>query len=211
MFFPSSIVHSDQPHDITDFLVRTTTDLGCPLTPTNPDILIINQNHSIEQVRQISHFFGQKPILHSCQIVIIHQTDLFTAEAQNALLKTLEEPKANAYLFLITSRPSRLLITIRSRCHLVKLNSSPDSSTSQPSLPPSFSPPAQALEFSTQIQTKIAPADYLNQVLRLLPSQLATDQSPHLAARLQLTLTALDMIDRRLQPGAALDYFCLGY
>ena len=131
MFFPSSIVHSDQPHDITDFLVRTTTDLGCPLTPTNPDILIINQNHSIEQVRQISHFFGQKPILPSCQIVIIHQTDLFTAEAQNALLKTLEEPPEHAYFCLATTAPQKVPSTILSRCQQVRCEPLSDSDIAQ--------------------------------------------------------------------------------
>ena len=54
------------------------------------------------------------------KIFIIDEAELLEPVAQNALLKTLEEPPAQTYLFLVTSRPQRLLPTIMSRCHHVR-------------------------------------------------------------------------------------------
>jgi len=51
---------------------------------------------------------------------IIDEAELLQPEAQNAMLKTLEEPPANTWIFLITSLPNRLLATIHSRCQQVR-------------------------------------------------------------------------------------------
>lgn len=55
------------------------------------------------------------------QIFIIRDFDKVTVEGQNALLKTLEEPKPGVYLLLTTSRPGKVLPTILSRCREVRL------------------------------------------------------------------------------------------
>lgn len=54
------------------------------------------------------------------KVFIIDEAELLAWESQNALLKALEEPPARTYLILITTRPDRLLPTIRSRCHHVR-------------------------------------------------------------------------------------------
>ena len=54
------------------------------------------------------------------ECVIIEEADCMNQSAQNALLKTLEEPPEYAVFFLITQHPSVLLPTIRSRCTLVR-------------------------------------------------------------------------------------------
>ena len=56
------------------------------------------------------------------KVFIIDEAELLDLNAQNALLKTLEEPPVATYIFLITSRPQRLLPTIRSRCQLVRFS-----------------------------------------------------------------------------------------
>jgi hypothetical protein len=53
------------------------------------------------------------------KVFIIDEADLLRDEAQNAMLKTLEEPPAQTYFFLITSLPDHLLPTVRSRCQMV--------------------------------------------------------------------------------------------
>jgi len=53
------------------------------------------------------------------KVFVIDEAELLEAEAQNALLKTLEEPPAGTYLLLLTTRLDRLLPTIRSRCQQV--------------------------------------------------------------------------------------------
>ena len=57
---------------------------------------------------------------------IIDEADLMEAPAQNALLKTLEEPPPESYLVMITTSPQELLPTIRSRSQIVLLNALPD-------------------------------------------------------------------------------------
>ncbi|MGN6369454.1 MAG: ATP-binding protein [Phycisphaerae bacterium] len=57
---------------------------------------------------------------------LIDQADLMEAPAQNALLKTLEEPPLESYLVLITTSPQELLSTIRSRAQLVSFQELPD-------------------------------------------------------------------------------------
>ncbi len=57
---------------------------------------------------------------------LIDQADLMEAPAQNALLKTLEEPPLESYLILITTSPQELLSTIRSRAQLVSFQELPD-------------------------------------------------------------------------------------
>lgn len=56
-------------------------------------------------------------------IVILEDAAQLTAQAQNALLKLLEEPREGLYFILCTSSPMKLLQTVRSRCQLVALSS----------------------------------------------------------------------------------------
>ncbi len=69
----------------------------------------------LEQIRQLSKFLGHKPLEAKLGMVVIEIGDSLAEGASNALLKTLEEPK-NGLLILLSSRPERLLQTIRSRC-----------------------------------------------------------------------------------------------
>lgn len=55
------------------------------------------------------------------KVAIIHEADRMRKEAANAFLKTLEEPPAGTFLFLLTTRPYSILPTIRSRTIVVRL------------------------------------------------------------------------------------------
>ena len=55
------------------------------------------------------------------KIGVIHEADRMNEEAQNALLKTLEEPPPDTTLILCTANPASLLPTTRSRCQIVKV------------------------------------------------------------------------------------------
>jgi len=70
----------------------------------------------IEQIRQLGQWFSLTPQLGGAQVAIIEPADAVNFAANNALLKTLEEPSSNRYLLLVTSKPGRLPATIRSRC-----------------------------------------------------------------------------------------------
>ncbi len=84
----------------------------------HPDLLIVESQEksiSIEQIRQLINFFSLKPILASLKIAIIDEAEKLTVEAQNSLLKILEEPYFNDLIILITAYPQKLLPTIKSR------------------------------------------------------------------------------------------------
>ncbi len=65
------------------------------------------------------------------KVFIIDEAELLDQTGQNAMLKTLEEPPAETYFFLITSQPDRLLPTIRSRCQHVRFQRLDDESMRQ--------------------------------------------------------------------------------
>lgn len=89
-----------------------------PNLPTSPDNLYITGETSIgiDQVREIQHFLAKKPFQSEKNIVVILDAHLLTIPAQNAMLKTLEEPPGNSEIYLVTSQPDLLLPTILSRC-----------------------------------------------------------------------------------------------
>jgi DNA polymerase-3 subunit delta' len=76
---------------------------------------------SVEQIRDLTAELSLTSHIGGRKVVIIEQAERMTIEAANALLKSLEEPTAETYLFLIADRPGRLPATIRSRCQQLPL------------------------------------------------------------------------------------------
>lgn len=71
--------------------------------------------HTIDQIRQFKERIALKPHEAPCHFFLIDEAERMLPAAANALLKTLEEPTSEALFCLITSTPSSLLPTIRSR------------------------------------------------------------------------------------------------
>lgn len=89
----------------------------------HPDFKIISPEGNyikIAQIRQMQEDVYKKTILSKKKIFIIDKADYMTEEAQNSLLKTLEEPPEYIVIILILSNESLLLNTIKSRC--MKIN-----------------------------------------------------------------------------------------
>jgi len=70
----------------------------------------------IDQIRQAQERLTLTPSEGSKKILIVDGAETLNASAQNAFLKTLEEPPGDTLIILITSMPQSLLPTIRSRC-----------------------------------------------------------------------------------------------
>ena len=88
-------------------------------TNNNPDFKIIKPDGNsikIEQIREIQDKIAEKPIISNKKAYIIDDADKMTQEAQNCLLKTLEEPPEYAIIILIGSNETAFLSTIKSRC-----------------------------------------------------------------------------------------------
>lgn len=79
----------------------------------------------IEQIRALSDFLNIGAHRNGYRVVVIHPAEAMNPGAANALLKSLEEPSAYVAFLLVTHQPSRLLPTVRSRCHALALTLPP--------------------------------------------------------------------------------------
>lgn len=92
----------------------------------HPDVFYVKpmkkKSIGVDDIRsQIQESIQIKPYKYPYKIYIIDQADLLTEQAQNALLKTIEEPPPYAMLFLLSKNRNSFLPTIRSRCVLLQL------------------------------------------------------------------------------------------
>ena len=87
----------------------------------HPDIIMVTHEKpgtiTIDEIRdQVIHDVDIRPYYSPYKIYIIADADLMTPQAQNALLKTIEEPPEYAVIMLLTNNIGGLLPTIQSRC-----------------------------------------------------------------------------------------------
>jgi DNA polymerase-3 subunit delta' len=76
---------------------------------------------TVDQVRGLQRLFATTASLSPWRVVVIDSIDDLERSGANALLKNLEEPPANCLFLLVSHAPERLLPTIRSRCHQIRL------------------------------------------------------------------------------------------
>jgi DNA polymerase III subunit delta' len=87
-----------------------------PPEPNEP----VHKEISVDQVREVERAAALAPFEGRTRVVIIDPADAMSIGAQNAFLKTLEEPPPNTTFVLIATREDRLLETVRSRCRRVE-------------------------------------------------------------------------------------------
>jgi DNA polymerase III subunit delta' len=75
----------------------------------------------VDAVRDTCEQLGMTSLRGGHRVAIVATAQLMTHSAQNAFLKTLEEPSPRTLLVLITPRPSALLATLRSRCQRIEI------------------------------------------------------------------------------------------
>lgn len=102
------------------------------LSDNQPDIIRVTHEKpntiSVDDIRtQVNNDVGIKPYSSPYKIYIISEAEKMTPQAQNAILKTLEEPPAYAVMLLLTSNINALLPTIISRCVVLNMKPVPDS------------------------------------------------------------------------------------
>ncbi|MBM7614739.1 DNA polymerase III subunit delta' [Alkaliphilus hydrothermalis] len=87
-----------------------------------PEVNLIQEDGTIkiEKIRELQKDIQMKPYEGRKKIYIINHAENMTVQAQNALLKTLEEPPAYATIILLTVNGNSLLPTIISRCQILK-------------------------------------------------------------------------------------------
>ena len=97
------------------------------LAGNHPDIYLITDGETdtikIDQVRDILSQFALRPFMAQKKVFIIKNVEKLTADAANALLKTLEEPSASNLILLTTSVVDKVLPTVKSRCQAIHIPS----------------------------------------------------------------------------------------
>jgi DNA polymerase III subunit delta' len=97
---------------------------------THPDILTLSapdrtkkemrrKEIGIERARELKRFAQLQAVAAPRKIALVDDADRLSLAAQNALLKTLEEPPGQALIVLVTASPDALLSTVRSRCQRI--------------------------------------------------------------------------------------------
>lgn len=94
---------------------------------SHPDLLWImpeedKQQISVDQIRATSERLSKTSFRLGYKIAIVDPAHQMTPSAANSLLKTLEEPTPESLLILVTSRPSALMPTVRSRCQKITIS-----------------------------------------------------------------------------------------
>ena len=75
----------------------------------------------VDDVRDIIEEVYKKPFEKDKKVIIIHEGNKLTIQAQNALLKTIEEPPKGVYIIILGESLELILDTIKSRCEIYKL------------------------------------------------------------------------------------------
>lgn len=91
------------------------------LNGVNPDVFEVFPDGSsikIDQVRNVISSFAKRPLEASYRVCIFHESQKMTPQAQNALLKTLEEPSTKSIAILLTDNMQKLILTVVSRCQV---------------------------------------------------------------------------------------------
>lgn len=98
---------------------------------SHPDIITVSHEKpgsiGVDDIRgQVNHTIDIRPYQGPYKVYIIPEADIMTEQAQNALLKTIEEPPSYAVIMLLTENADILLPTINSRCVMLKLRNIKD-------------------------------------------------------------------------------------
>lgn len=85
-----------------------------------PDYFEINKEQTdsikIDEIREMQEKIIEKPIISKKKVYVINNAEKMTVEAQNCLLKTLEEPPEFITIILVSNNENTILATIKSRC-----------------------------------------------------------------------------------------------
>ena len=208
--FPSTLIIAKDKDTVDLKIGQICSDLNHKFDQNNPDILLINQDSGwgIDQVRKISNFLSQKPFSHQSKIIIVSEAQNLNTEAQNALLKVLEEPGQDNYIILTTNKTKSVLPTIISRCQTIKIFEKSKVKTKK------------EIDITGDLTKDLTLSEKLGKnkedILPLLENQLYFYQqelvkNPDQKTRLLIEkiIKAIQMINANVDPKNALDYIFL--
>ncbi len=99
--------------------------LDASVETNSPDVIIITPSKnliSIDEIRQLKKIAYQKPVQQNYRLVVIKEANLLSTEAQNSLLKILEEPPATTIIILEAKNRYDFLHTVLSRLKILTVS-----------------------------------------------------------------------------------------
>ena len=186
---------------------------------THPDIFILETVSSIgiEQVRELEKQLSLKPYQAKVKVAIIKRAEKLTLPAQNALLKTLEEPPANTIIILDVPNTGLLLPTVVSRCQVKKLktfrNNDEDSSAQEKLLETILKSGAgERLKIATDYsKTPLEATAFLKDQLTVCRKRLHQKVNINEIRRLHNILQSLDLLEKNINPQLVVGNLLLHY
>lgn len=176
----------------------------------DPDCLLLNQG-TIEAIRQAKIWLAKKPFSGQKKIVIITEAQNLTLPAQNALLKTLEEPPAHSLIILTTPNPALLLPTVVSRCQIIHLQQKENRSLKEISLRQEIyrKSAAEKIILAQEKGATLKSAKSWLREQRKFWQEKASENLPEASLWLEKTLLGEQMLKQNVSPRLVLTYLLL--
>ncbi len=202
---------------ITSQLNLETASKYSQIDPTKDSIDIIKVGESdvkigIDISRQIQSFLSTTPLSQPQKLVIINFAHNLTHQAQNALLKTLEEPPSYAQIILLANNTAKILPTILSRCQIIyhqKTQPKPDSNFDQTSelvLKLATANPGKKISLSDSYNKDATTSKQLTtNLIDYFRSQLKSTPNHKNLYNLTLTLYTHKLLGQNVNPKLSID------
>lgn len=194
------------------------------VSPFNTYEIFPNPSIGIEIVRDLQKNFIVKPLGEKNRLTVLYDMEKSTLEAQNALLKLLEEPPQNTYIILTSTSSETLLPTIVSRCQIItskNIESSDESAvgkTTELLVKILNSSPGMRITISQEYaKTRTETLELLNSFITTLEYWLHYKNESlkmgvkEIATSLQKTMAAKKYVERNVNFKATLDILFLGF
>lgn len=163
----------------------------------------------IEMIRDFERELALTPRNSPAKVGVLTDIDRATPEAQNALLKTLEEPPPLTYIIGTTRNPEALLPTIRSRMSVIRLNDMPPArnATLQTLLRKLLNePPGKRLALlDPYTATRDDAKNFITAMLAVAHDELLAHPSPTISAFIRNLLTAESQLSVNVNPKLVVD------
>ncbi|MBL7078661.1 hypothetical protein ISS42_03315 [Candidatus Shapirobacteria bacterium] len=186
---------------------------GLNLT-NNPNLLFLNEPQTgIEEIRKLKGFFTRKKWLEKeKRLVLLAHGEGLSLEAQNALLKTLEEVRKNNYIFISVPNQETLIPTIVSRCQIIHSPNNQTKEGSQPALDFFSLKKLPLADRLASVAPKKINAQELEQIIAYYQKQLVKENFENLKLLkgwLNLCLQAQKMLEANMKIETAVDWLLL--
>ncbi len=119
---PTSLAISNDNPIIDRVISGGHSDLHLIMRELDPKTGKLPKEIKVDQIRKINKFARKTSAEGGWKIILIDEAETLNRNAQNALLKILEEPPKKTLIILVSSKPGLFLPTIRSRCRFIKMD-----------------------------------------------------------------------------------------